>query len=247
MVKRGFVLGAAILAGSILASTAQAQQASFNLSGSGISGSLSLTYSANPNTGTLGTSPNSVDPVGSYVVTGISGTFSDSNIGLTDAAITGIVPSSPGSPTSDNLLAPHSFGFYPVTNGVAGPGGIAPGFSYDNLFYPGGSPQTASSYPFSGGVLDIYGIVFTLSGGDSVNLWSNGNVPGSGLTYGAGVTDGVNVLDYAQPLSMGAVPEPSTWAMMLIGFAVIGFGLRRKGTALKPARRSTKIFAEDRA
>lgn len=224
--KLGF--GTLLITAASFASSAQAQQASYSLSGSGISGSISLAYSPNPNTGTLGTSPNTVDPVGSYVVTGISGTFSDSNIGLTDAAITGIVPSNPGSPTADNLLAPHSFGFYNVANGVVGPDSTAPGFSYDNLFYPAGSPQTASSYPFSGGVLDIYGIVFTLSGGDSVNLWSNGNVPGAGLNYGVGVTDGINVLDYESPVAMRAVPEPSTWAMMLIGLGAIGLGTRRR-------------------
>ncbi|MDB5585019.1 MAG: hypothetical protein JWR80_10195 [Bradyrhizobium sp.] len=29
-------------------------------------------------------------------------------------------------------------------------------------------------------------------------------------------------------LSVSAVPESSTWAMMLAGFGVIGFGLRRR-------------------
>ncbi|HZC38082.1 MAG TPA: PEPxxWA-CTERM sorting domain-containing protein [Sphingomicrobium sp.] len=230
--KLGFCV--ASVAAVFSASSAQAQQASFNLSGSGISGSISLTYTPDPNTGPIGTSPNAFDPVGSYVVTGITGTFSDSNIGLTDAAITGIVPSNPGSPTADNLLAPHSFGFYLVANGVPGPDGTAPGFSYDGLFYPGGSPQTATSYPFSGGVFDIYGLVFTLSGGDSVDLWSNGNVPGTGLNYGVGVTDGTSVLDYASPVSLAAVPEPATWAMMLIGFGAIGLPLRA-------ARRKRKL------
>ena len=223
---------AAILAASFYASSAQAQVAAYNLSGSGISGSVSITYAANPNTGTLGTSPNLHDPVGSYVISGVTGTFSDSNIGLSNVAITGYVPSHPGSPTADNLLAPHSFGFFPVTNGVPGPGGVAPGFSYDNLYYPGGSPQTASDYPFFGGVLDIYGLVFTLANNDSVDLWSNGNTPG-GLNYGAGVTDGTSVLDYASPVFLTAVPEPATWAMMLVGFGGMGVAMRRKRNPAK--------------
>ena len=48
----------------------------------------------------------------------------------------------------------------------------------------------ASDYPFAGGLFDIYGMVFTIDGGNSVNFWSNGAVPGQGLNYGAAVTDG---------------------------------------------------------
>lgn len=219
----------AFVGAALCGSAAQADQAGFNLSGSGIGGSILITYVANPNTGPLGTSPNQYDPVGSYIVTGISGTFSDANIGLGDVAINGIVPSNPGSPTPDNLLAPHSFGWFPITNGPTNPEGVVtPGFSYDDLFYPAGSPQTATSYPFSGGVLDIYGLVFALANGDSVNLWSNGKVPGVGLNYGVGVTNGTDVLDYASPVSLSAVPEPATWAMMLVGFAAVGMAARRR-------------------
>jgi opacity protein-like surface antigen len=36
--------------------------------------------------------------------------------------------------------------------------------------------------------------------------------------------------------AVGAVPEPGTWAMMLLGFGAIGFGLRRRARpALRPA------------
>ncbi len=205
-----------------------------DLSGSGIGGSLVLTTMADPDTGVLGTSPNKYDPIGSQIVTGITGTFSDANIGLSLVAITGIVPSNPGNPTSGNLLAPHSFGFYPVADGVPGPGGLAPGFSYDDLYYPGGSPQTATSYPPHGGIFDIYGIVFKLANGDAVNLWSNGDT-GSGVTYGVGVTDGTSVLDYASPV---AVPEPANWALLLSGFAIVGGALRRRRAVamLAPAR-----------
>jgi hypothetical protein len=45
-----------------------------------------------------------------------------------------------------------------------------------------------------------------------------------------------SVLDYQAPTGLlvtnlvgtGAVPEPATWAMMLAGFGMIGFGLRRR-------------------
>jgi hypothetical protein len=239
--KAKLLLAAAVVFAAAASVPADATVEAFTISGSGISSSFVLTFEPNANTGILpGTSPNPVDPVGSYVITGITGTFSDSNIGLFDAVITGIVPSNSSNPQPTNLLAPESFGFYPIDGGRPTPaGGTAPGFSYDNLFYPGGSPRTASDYPFGGGFFDIYGIVFTLEGGDAVNVWSNGIVPRAGLSYGVGVTDGLSVIDYESPLSLAAVPEPSTWATMLLGFGGIGFAMRRSrkrnGTVLRTA------------
>lgn len=208
---------------------AHASNFAFDFDGSGVSGSVQLTYDSNPNAGSpLGTSPNLVDPIGSYIITSITGTFSDTSLGISNTSITGIVPSNPANPDPTNLLAPKSFGFYPITNGVQSPGGTAPGLSYDNLFYPAGSPQTASDYPFHGGFLDIYGLVFTIAGGNAVNLWSNGD-PGTGLTYGVGVTNGTDLLDYATPVSLtAAVPEPATWAMMIGGFGLIGAAMRKR-------------------
>jgi hypothetical protein len=205
---------------------AEAATSSFDFAGSGVTGSFSLTYAPNPNVGgPLGTSPNTFDPVGSFIITGASGSFSDANIGLS-TTITGVVPRSPASPDATNLLAPASFGHYIVANGVPGPGGLAPGFSYDNLFYPGGSPQTATDYPFHGGFLDIYGLVFSTTGGFAVNFWSNGDF-GGGVTYGAGVTDGVDVLDYVGGIAVSSpVPEPATWAMMIAGFGLAGAAIR---------------------
>lgn len=224
---------AVALSAMAIAQPASAAIFAFNLSGSGINGSIQLTYEANDNTGVLpGMSPNPVDPIGSYVVTDISGTFSNSNIGISNAAITGIVASSPGNPTEDNLLAPHSFGFYTVASGIPAPDGhVAPGLSYDNLFYPAGSPQAANDYEPHGGFFDIYGLVFTLDDGNAVNLWSNGDF-GGGAIYGAAVTDGKTLLDYAEePVVLAAVPEPATWALMLAGFGLVGAAMRRRHAA----------------
>ncbi|HTI72593.1 MAG TPA: hypothetical protein VMF06_21640 [Candidatus Limnocylindria bacterium] len=215
----------------VAASLSVAQAATFNFafSGSGVSGYLELTYDVNPNTGTLpGTSPNPVDPIGSYIVTGISGTFSDANIGLLNTAITSIEASNPAHPEPANLLAPNSFGFFTIAHGVTTPDGTAPGFSYDNLYYPGGSPQTASDYPFHGGFFDIYGIVFHTDSGKSVNFWSNGDF-GGGPTYGAGITDGTDVLDYVGDIT--PVPEPAGWSVVAGALLAVAALARRRANA----------------
>lgn len=223
--------------GCILAASlgvARAASFSFSIIGAGVSGDISVTYAVNSNTGVLpGTSPNPVDPIGSYIVTGISGTFTDSNIGILNSTITGIVPSNPANPEHDNLLAPHSFGFFVIANGAPNPGGVAPGFSYDNLVYPGGSPQAASDYPFHGGYFDIYGLVFDTDSGKSVNLWSNGDF-GGGPVYGVGVTDGVSVLDYVNAVAL--VPEPTEWPLVTGGLAIAAVAIvRRRSSARKAA------------
>lgn len=229
MLKR-FGAVAALLVSTSLAVPAQAGTFMFKYDGSGVSGQVTLTYAANPNTGVIpGTdSPNLVDPIGSYIVTGASGSFVNNNIGLT-TTITGVVPSNPGLPEPTNLYAPASFGFFNVASGIPKPNGeLAPGFSYDNLFYPGGAPQSSSDYPFGGGFLDIYGLVFETSGGVWVNFWSNGDF-GGGATYGAGVTDGRTVLDYTRgDVLAQAVPEPASWALMIAGFGLVGTALRRR-------------------
>jgi hypothetical protein len=219
MTRTSLVL-AGLAAATALAPPAHAGNFSFSFAGAGVNGFVQLTYAPNPNTGVIpGTlSPNLVDPVNSYIVTGISGVFSDANIGLSNAAITGIVPSKPANPEPTNYLAPHSFGFYIITNGVPVPGGlVAPGLSYDNLFYPGGAPATASDYTASGGVFDIYGLVFSIAGGNVVNFWSDGDY-GGGATYGAAVTDGINLLDYADPGVL--IPEPGSF--WLLGASLLG-------------------------
>lgn len=231
--KQMFAIGCSIAASLGAASAASF---SFTLSGPGISGDIQLTYSANPNTGVLpGTSPNPVDPIGSYIVTGITGTFSDSTLGILNTSITGFVPSNPATPEPHNLLAPQSFGFFPIGSGITTPGGTAPGFSYDNLVYPAGSPQAASDYTPHGGYFDIYGIVFNTSSGKSVNLWSNGDF-GSGAVYGVGVTDGATVLNYVNGVSLAPVPEPAEWTMATGILALAGGAiLRRRNRAQNQA------------
>ena len=179
-------------------------------------------------------STNSSSPPG-YEITGISGTFSDTNVNV-HGAITG-------------LYGPASYVNNPLHPGF---GHTSGGFSYDDLFYPGGdSPAVCFElvggvptlvYPFSGGVFDIYGVAFNVAGGYVGELWSNGEIPGLGLVYAAGLTDATGVVDNpnAGPespvppgrfgaLTVRAVPEPGVLPLFGIGLlGMLALNARRR-------------------
>lgn len=165
------------------------------------------------------------DPAGAEYIAGASGNFNG-------VAITGVKPLDQGESAPGEVL-PASFSWiYTLTGTTAGAN------SYDNLFYAAGSPLVCPpvsagggvGYPFSGGFLDIYGLMFELSDGGFVGLWSDGVLPG-GLTYGLDVfvpnADGSVALQSSQFSGVyAAVPEPRF--MWLFGAALLGFFMWRR-------------------
>jgi len=93
--------------------------------------------------------------------------------------------------------------------------------TYDNLVYPGGSPQTATDYFPHGGFLDIYGLMFSIDDGKVINFWSNG-ASGNGIVdYGVAVANSSVGLDYVEGGVAAAVPEPGSLLLLAGGLLEI--------------------------
>jgi hypothetical protein len=183
---RKIVALATLLAAS-LTCPVEADTFRFHFAGSGVSGLITLTYKTTTD----------AKYSQAFEITGVTGTFSDSNHGLNivNAPIGLLKPIKHDTPEATNFAAPYDFSKFAVAAGLPAPNH---GFlTYDNLFYPTGSPQTASDYPFHGGFLDIYGLMFEIGGGKVVNFWSNGDASGTGsIDYGVAVATKDAALDY---------------------------------------------------
>jgi hypothetical protein len=116
---------------------------------------------------------------------------------------------------------------YTITTILADPSFPSPynngPFIYDNTYYAGNP------------VFDIDGVLFATAGnpGGSWNLWGNSAdscslyeyVPNVG--YGVAVTGTFAVSSEVSSFAV-STPESSTWAMLLLGFAGLGFAGYRK-------------------
>jgi hypothetical protein len=87
------------------------------------------------------------------------------------------------------------------------------GWIYDNVYYPNSDP-----------VFDNDGVLFGFGSGNIANLYSIAN--GSGLTYVLSVNAPESLYmpsSVGGNLTVSAVPEPSTFAMMFVGFASLAY------------------------
>ena len=225
--RKKLLVAGAVIAAVTFGLEAHASNIGFSFTGNGISGGGVLTYDP--------TSPDSIS--GGLPVTGFTGIFSDSNISISNVAITGLVALNPISPAYGPPY-PTSMSLLPVTNPPPPDSAI----SYDNLLYPGGSPLTCLGYPFPGGLLDVYGLMLTLNNGDVVDLYSNGNAPwvSAPNIYGAMVIDmsqsaqndgaGLVIDNVGGGLGV-TVPEPGMLGLFGLGLAGLGLMLRRRKAA----------------
>jgi hypothetical protein len=221
MIRKTLLVSATLLLAASLPYEAYGATIVFNFTGPGVSGTVQLTYGA----------ATDLKYPQAFEVTGISGTFSDTNNGLNiiNAPIGPLEPITQATPDPTNLLAPKDFSRFAVGAGLPPDNN---GFlTYDNLYYPGGSPPTASDYPVHGGFLDIYGLLFDIGGGRVVNFWSNGDFSGTGagpIDYGVAVATHATSLNYVSG-GVSVTPEPNTIA--LLGGGLLGLLVWRRRNA----------------
>lgn len=164
--------------------------------------------------------------------------ITDASGSFNGAMITGLQALNHAIPPPGEVL-PASYSLFSI------PGyGDHDGVSYNNLFYSDGSPMLClldgtPIYPFSGGFLDIMGVMFVLDNGDFLDLWSFGYTPPGfvdaswpgGLVYGMKliqpITGGGYQVLAAPPFATASVPEPNF--LWLLGAGVLGlFEWRRR-------------------
>jgi hypothetical protein len=104
-------------------------------------------------------------------------------------------------------------------------GGIA-NVDFTNVYIDNGTTQYfASAGDLAADSITIEGV--PIFGGVLNTLYIEGSV------YANNGTGGVGSYGGSLGFTPGAVPEPGTWAMMLLGFGAIGFGLRRRRPAFQ--------------
>jgi len=168
----------------------------------------------------LYTLPAHADYFFTFTGSGVSGSLdvatSGSGPDYTVAGVTGTI--------SDSQVAPGTFTI------VGGSAGLSPYAGSDNILYIPAQITPSNSTP---AFVDFGGISFHTIGG-LVDFNIGGNSQSGPFQYV--LNDSVNnpngypgVNPGSVLINMSAVPEPSTWAMMVLGFMGVGFlAYRRK-------------------
>ena len=163
-----------------------------------------------PISGSIGSAGDFTASLSLDVVDGqaLSGTGTINLLSYVNAAISLITPSAPGN---NNVSASAPVG-YRANDGT-------------DYF------QLDTAYPFStNGLLFAVGTTSPMPGGNPLlALYANGDG-----TFGAqftGEVDGMEYYNQSGSFNVAAVPEPATWAMMLVGFGMLSISMRYRRRA----------------
>jgi hypothetical protein len=109
---------------------------------------------------------------------------------------------------------------------------------FDLGSYPGADRQSQWwVYDGLGTLLGSSGGVVTVPGAAALHVGSFASTNGIRIHWGPdGFNVGIDNVDFTvSAIDTGAVPEPATWALMILGFGAAGAALRRRGRALRSA------------
>ena len=112
---------------------------------------------------------------------------------------------------------------------------IEPGFLQLSLSEVAGT--AVNNIEFTSVVLNgVSAAIFSAPGAnepDFASLLNLATGAGSNTLVITGTSGGNGVFGGTIAFSPGAVPEPSTWAMMLVGFGAVGYSMRRRKVSYK--------------
>lgn len=151
--------------------------------------------------------------------------FVAANAGCAPIPFRGTITNAPGTSSFGNFTYSHVV----CTSGASG-GPVIGNFTIDL----GGDllQGTLNGAATPSGTAGLSNLLFTylISSGTGQFLGATGSFTGTGTADTRRGAPSIVTLNFR------AVPEPGTWAMMLVGFAGIGVAMRRRGaSALRPA------------
>ena len=113
--------------------------------------------------------------------------------------------------------------------------GLSNGGTFNNLefnLFGAGATATAVNFMFTDNMGEVFN--FSQAIGNGENFFGFQGIDGQSIRtaslslVGGGIQDVRQIRLDAVPSTMSAVPEPATWAFMLVGFGAVGYSMRKR-------------------
>ena len=169
----------------------------------------------------------SADGLTSYFTLVISGenTASDTEGGRTGINAIAFNQPAPGTVVTGTMTDPTGYTFVLGGLNSGGCDGSGNFFCFDNLAIPP-TPSTL----LSGDLTFMFNVT-----ADTAGVWLNYDNPDFKIDW-VGTKNNYDLVSLPIPVNPPppGVPEPATWAMMLIGFGAVGYSMRRRRKTFMP-------------